>query len=223
MFIHGLDPIPTNLPETIPLLRDTFLFWRISKGGPGCPKKGALGHGHARLGEFPEGRGDLDVILFLYDHSGTRPRAREEAATNETCWQIGRRACLALLIASYGRDDGIGARDGSRRRNEAQRGGGKAALPPLSREASCRSDRRERGSHPEFLVPSGNFPGGHGRVQGPPSSGSPGPPLEIRQKRNVSRNSGIVSGRLVGIGSSPWMNMPVRRGYRHGRRRSCDR
>src|SRR5262245_26505668 len=44
---------------------------------------------------------------------------------------------------------------------------------------------------------------------GPPSSGSPGPPLEIRQKRYVSRNSGIVSGRLVGIGSSPCTNMPV--------------
>ena len=27
---------------------------------------------------------------------------------------------------------------------------------------------------------------------GPPSSGSPGPPLEIRQKRNVSRNCAIV-------------------------------
>src|SRR5258705_2768293 len=26
MFIHGLDPIPTNPPETMPLLRDTVLF-----------------------------------------------------------------------------------------------------------------------------------------------------------------------------------------------------
>ena len=40
MFVHGLDPVPTNLPETIPLLRDTFLFWRISKGGPGLPEEG---------------------------------------------------------------------------------------------------------------------------------------------------------------------------------------
>ena len=43
MFVHGLDPIPTNLPETIPLLRDTYLFCRISKGGPDFPRKG--GHG----------------------------------------------------------------------------------------------------------------------------------------------------------------------------------
>ncbi len=40
MFVHGLDPVPTNLPETIPLLRDTYLFWRISKGGPGLPEEG---------------------------------------------------------------------------------------------------------------------------------------------------------------------------------------
>ena len=82
MFIHGLDPVPTNLPETIPLLRDTFLFWRISKGGPGLPEEGGPWDTAMPAWEkFLKEDEIWDVILFLYDHTGTRPRAREEAAT----------------------------------------------------------------------------------------------------------------------------------------------
>ena len=82
MFIHGLDPIPTNLPETIPLLRDTFLFWRISKGGPGLPEEGGPWDTAMPAWEkFLTEDQIWDVILFLYDHTGTRPRAREEVAT----------------------------------------------------------------------------------------------------------------------------------------------
>jgi hypothetical protein len=82
MFIHGLDPIPTNLPETIPLLRDTFLFWRISKGGPGLPEEGGPWDTAMPAWEKFLTEDEIwDVILFLYDHTGTRPRAREEAAT----------------------------------------------------------------------------------------------------------------------------------------------
>ncbi len=82
MFIHGLDPLPTNLPETIPLLRDTFLFWRISKGGPGLPEEGGPWDSAMPAWEkFLKEDEIWDVILFLYDHTGTRPRAREEAAT----------------------------------------------------------------------------------------------------------------------------------------------
>jgi len=82
MFIHGLDPIPTNLPETIPLLRDTFLFWRISKGGPGLPEEGGPWDTAMPAWEkFLKEDEIWDVILFLYDHTGLRPRAREEVAT----------------------------------------------------------------------------------------------------------------------------------------------
>ena len=82
MFVHGLDPIPTNLPETIPLLRDTFLFWRISKGGPGLPEEGGPWDTAMPAWEkFLKEEEIWDVILFLYDHTGLRPRAREEAAT----------------------------------------------------------------------------------------------------------------------------------------------
>jgi hypothetical protein len=81
MFIHGLDPVPTNLPETIPLLRDTFLFWRISKGGPGLPEEGGPWDTAMPAWEKFLTEDEIwDAILFLYDHTGTRPRAREEAA-----------------------------------------------------------------------------------------------------------------------------------------------
>jgi len=81
MFIHGLDPIPTNLPETIPLLRDTFLFWRISKGGPGLPEEGGPWDTAMPAWEKILKEDEIwDVILFVYDFNKQRPRAREEAA-----------------------------------------------------------------------------------------------------------------------------------------------
>ena len=81
MFVHGLDPIPTNLPETIPLLRDTYLFWRISKGGPGLPEEGGPWDTAMPAWEkFLKEDEIWEAILFLYDYTGQRPRAREEAA-----------------------------------------------------------------------------------------------------------------------------------------------
>jgi len=82
MFAHGLDPIPTNFHDTIPLLRETFLFWRISKGGPGLPEEGGPWDTAMPAWEKILKEDDIwDVILFLYDYTGLRPRAREEAAT----------------------------------------------------------------------------------------------------------------------------------------------
>jgi hypothetical protein len=81
MFIHGLDPIPTNLPETIPLLRDTFLFWRISKGGPGLPEEGGPWDTAMPAWEKILKEEEIwNVISFVYDFNKQRPRAREEAA-----------------------------------------------------------------------------------------------------------------------------------------------
>ena len=82
MFVHGLDPIPTNFADgdTIANLRETFLFWRVAKGGPGLPEEGGpwdtampAWEKHLKEEEMWE------VILFLYDFTGERPRAREEA------------------------------------------------------------------------------------------------------------------------------------------------
>jgi mono/diheme cytochrome c family protein len=81
MFAHGLDPIPTNFADgaTIANLRDTFLFWRIAKGGPGLPEEGGPWDTAMPAWEKFLNEDEIwDVILFLYDFTGERPRAKEE-------------------------------------------------------------------------------------------------------------------------------------------------
>jgi hypothetical protein len=81
MFVHGLDPIPTNFSDkgTIPMLRETFLFWRISKGGPGLPEEGGPWSTAMPAWEkFLKEDEIWDAILFLYDFTNQRPRAKEE-------------------------------------------------------------------------------------------------------------------------------------------------
>ena len=84
MFVHGLDPIPTNFTDqgAIAMLRDTFLLWRISKGGPGLPEEGGPWDTAMPAWEkFLKEEEMWETILFLYDFTGQRPRAREEAHT----------------------------------------------------------------------------------------------------------------------------------------------
>ena len=81
MFVHGLDPIPTNFADgdTIANLRETFLFWRIAKGGPGLPEEGGPWDTAMPAWEkFLTEEEMWDAVLFLYDFTGERPRAREE-------------------------------------------------------------------------------------------------------------------------------------------------
>jgi mono/diheme cytochrome c family protein len=81
MFVHGLDPIPTNFADgdTIANLRETFLFWRIAKGGPGLPEEGGPWASAMPAWEkFLKEEEMWDVVLFLYDFTNERPRAREE-------------------------------------------------------------------------------------------------------------------------------------------------
>jgi hypothetical protein len=81
MFVHALDPIPTNFADgaTIANLRDTFLFWRVSKGGPGLPEEGGPWDTAMPAWEkFLTEEEMWDAILFLYDFTGEKPRAREE-------------------------------------------------------------------------------------------------------------------------------------------------
>jgi hypothetical protein len=80
MFVHGLDPIPTNFADagTIAMLRDTFLLWRISKGGPGLPEEGGPWDSAMPMWEKILKEEEMwEAILFLYDFTGQKPRARE--------------------------------------------------------------------------------------------------------------------------------------------------
>ena len=80
MFAHALNPIPTNFqdPGTIAMLREAFLFWRISKGAPGLPEEGGPWESAMPAWEaFLTEEEMWNVILFLYDFTGHQPRAVE--------------------------------------------------------------------------------------------------------------------------------------------------
>jgi hypothetical protein len=82
MFVHALDPIPTNFADkgTIANLRDTFLMWRISKGGPGMPEEGGPWDSAMPAWEKLLKEEEMwEAILFLYDFTGQKPRAKETA------------------------------------------------------------------------------------------------------------------------------------------------
>jgi mono/diheme cytochrome c family protein len=83
MFAHGLNPIPTNFADgdTIANLRETFLFWRAAKGGPGLPEEGGPWDSAMPAWEKLLKEEEIwDAILFIYEFTGERPRAREETA-----------------------------------------------------------------------------------------------------------------------------------------------
>lgn len=77
MYAHGLNPIPTNFADksTIAGLQESFLFWRISKGGPGLPAEGGPWDSAMPAWErFLTEEQMWEVILYLYDFTETRPR-----------------------------------------------------------------------------------------------------------------------------------------------------
>lgn len=79
MYVRGLNPIPTNFADAgaIALLQESFLFWRIAKGGPGLPEEGGPWDTAMPAWEkFLTEEEMWDVVLFLYDFSGQQPRAR---------------------------------------------------------------------------------------------------------------------------------------------------
>ena len=83
MFVerNGLDPIPTNFADqgAIAMLRDTFILWRVSKGGPGLPEEGGPWDTAMPAWEKILKEEEMwDVILFLYDFTGQKPRAKDE-------------------------------------------------------------------------------------------------------------------------------------------------
>jgi mono/diheme cytochrome c family protein len=80
LFAHGFDPQPANFadPGTIAMLQESYLFWRIAKGGPGLPEESAPWSSAMPAWEPTMQENDIwDVILFLYEFTGRKPRAVE--------------------------------------------------------------------------------------------------------------------------------------------------
>lgn len=76
-FAHGLQPLPANFqdPGIIPNFQESFLFWRISKGGPGLPASGTPWNTAMPIWEDYLTKDEIwDVILFLSDYTGYAPR-----------------------------------------------------------------------------------------------------------------------------------------------------
>jgi len=76
-YASGFNPQPINFqdPTIIPQLQESFLFWRITTGGPGLPKEGtpwnsAMPVWHEIIEEIDV----WNVITFIFDYNGQVPR-----------------------------------------------------------------------------------------------------------------------------------------------------
>ena len=81
LYAVGLNPTPLNFRDvgTIAQLQESYLFWRISTGGPGLPDEAAPWISSMPVWqEFLTEEEIWQVILFLYDYTGHRPRTWEE-------------------------------------------------------------------------------------------------------------------------------------------------
>jgi len=81
-YARALDPAPLPFTggDTIAQLSESYVFWRVVKGGPGLPSEAA-----PQLSSMPAWEDELaeeevwKVILFIYDYTGNRPREWKEA------------------------------------------------------------------------------------------------------------------------------------------------
>jgi mono/diheme cytochrome c family protein len=81
-FAHGFSPTPANFRDngTIAQLTESFVFWRIAKGGVGLPREGTPWNSAMPAWEdFLTENEIWSVIIFLYDQTGWSPRTWEEA------------------------------------------------------------------------------------------------------------------------------------------------
>ena len=85
-FAPGLNPIPANFQDngTIAQLTESFVFWRVAKGGPGLPREGTpWNSAMPKWEDFLTEREIWSVILFLYDQTGWKPRTWEKTVSGE--------------------------------------------------------------------------------------------------------------------------------------------
>ena len=81
-YASGFNPLPANFQDngTIAQLTESFVFWRIAKGGPGLPREGTpWNSAMPKWEDFLTEREIWSVILFLYDQTGSKPRTWEKS------------------------------------------------------------------------------------------------------------------------------------------------
>jgi len=80
-FARGFNPTPLafDAAGTIDQLQESYLFWRIAKGGPGLPHEGTPWNSAMPVWEdFLTEDQIWEVIIFLYEQAGLEPRTWEE-------------------------------------------------------------------------------------------------------------------------------------------------
>ena len=80
------NPTPASFEDvgTIAQLTESFVFWRIAKGGPGLPNEGAPWNSAMPAWEdFLTADEIWSVIIFLYEQAGHEPRTWEETEEGE--------------------------------------------------------------------------------------------------------------------------------------------
>ena len=81
-YSHGFNPTPLSFQDvgTIAQLTESFVFWRIAKGGVGLPNEG--GPWNSAMPAWEEFLTEDEiwaVTIFLYEQAGKTPRTWEEA------------------------------------------------------------------------------------------------------------------------------------------------
>jgi mono/diheme cytochrome c family protein len=80
-YAHAFNPAPLSFADngTIAQLTESYVFWRVAKGGPGLPREGTPWNSAMPAWEnFLTEREIWAVILFLYEQTGWHPRTWEE-------------------------------------------------------------------------------------------------------------------------------------------------
>ncbi|MFZ1058674.1 MAG: c-type cytochrome [Candidatus Rokuibacteriota bacterium] len=82
-FAHVFNPLPANFRhQTLDQLQESFVFWRIAKGGPGLPKESTPWNSVMPSWEDRLSVDDIwKVILYLYDATGLQARSWESHAS----------------------------------------------------------------------------------------------------------------------------------------------
>lgn len=76
----GFNPIPLNFQDngTIAQLTESFVFWRVAKGGPGLPREGTPWNSAMPAWEDFLTEDEIwAVVLYLYHQTGWKPRTWE--------------------------------------------------------------------------------------------------------------------------------------------------
>jgi mono/diheme cytochrome c family protein len=83
-YSHALSPrpLPFKGQDTIAQLQESYVFWRIVKGGRGLPRESAPWASSMPAWEDVMGEDEVwKTILFIYDYTGVRPREWAEGGS----------------------------------------------------------------------------------------------------------------------------------------------